>query len=80
MKIQFMEVVAMVHFLVVELILEFMINQIKITVHMHILDIHIFIQIMLIILYKHGKNFQEQNKVLNLKQNNIKYIKLHSND
>ncbi len=55
-----------------------MINQIKITIHMQILGIHIFIQIMFIILNKHGKNFQEVNI---LKQNNIKFINyLHLND
>jgi hypothetical protein len=54
-----------------------MINQIKIIIHGQILEVHIFIQIMFIILNKHGKNFQE---VISLKQNNIKCINLHLND
>ncbi len=73
-----MDIMIMVHILVVDMILKFMINQMKITIHMQILGIHIFIQIMFIILNKHGKNFQEENI---LKQNNIKCINyLHLND
>ncbi len=62
------------------LIFKFKINQIKITVHIQVLDIHIFIQIMFIILNNHGKNFQEENKIISLKQNNIKCINLYLND
>ncbi len=75
-----MEIVLMVQHLVVAMIFVFIINQIKIKIHMQVLDIHIFIQIMLMVLNKHGKNFQEENKIIILKQNNIKCIKLHSND
>ncbi len=64
----------------VELIFIFQIKQIKITVHTQILELPIFIQIMFVILNKHGKNFQEENKIKDLKQNNIKCIKLYSND
>ncbi len=74
-----MDVVIVVQHLVVDMIFVLIINQIKI-IHMQILDIHIFIQIMFIILNKHGKNFQEQNKIYILKQNNIKCINLYSND
>jgi hypothetical protein len=73
-----MDVVIMVQDL--DLILLFQINQIKITVHGQILDIHIFIQIMLMVLNKHGRNFQEQHKHIILKQNNIKCINLYLND
>ncbi len=73
-----MELVVLVQHL--DTILEFLINQIKIINQVQILDIHIFIQIMFIILNKHGKNSQEQNKINILKQNNIKCINLYSND
>ncbi len=75
-----MEIMLMVQHLVVDMIFIFQINQIKITVHMQILNIHIFIQIMLKIHNKHGKNFQEENKINILKQNNIKCINLYLND
>ncbi len=42
-----MEIGLMVQYLVMEMIFIFIINQIKITNHLQILDIHIFIQIML---------------------------------
>jgi hypothetical protein len=70
----------MVQHLVVDMIFVFIINQIKITVHGQILDIHIFIQIMLMVLNKHGRNFQEQHKHIILRQNNIKCISLYLND
>jgi hypothetical protein len=57
---QFMEDLIFVQHLVVP-ILELKINLIKIVIHMHMLEIHIFIQIMFIILNKHGKNFQVLN-------------------
>ncbi len=75
-----MDIMIMVHYLVVDMIFIFQINQIKITVHVQILDIRIFIQIMFIILNKHGRNFQEENKIIILKQNNIKCINLYLND
>jgi hypothetical protein len=56
-----MDIVIMVQHLVVDLILIFQINQIKIIIQVQELDIHLFIQIMFIILNKHGKNFQEEN-------------------
>jgi hypothetical protein len=56
-----MEIVLMVQHLVVDMIFIFQINQIKITVHMQRLDIHIFIQIMFIIINKHGKNSMAQH-------------------
>jgi hypothetical protein len=63
---QFMEDLILVHHLVHHLvvpILELEINLIKIIIHLQMLEIHIFIQIMFIILDKHGKNFQVINKI-----------------
>ncbi len=67
-----MEIELMVQYLVVEMIFIFIINQIKITNHIQILDIHILIQIMLNVLNNHGRDFQEKNI---LRQNDIKCIK-----
>ncbi len=63
-----MEDLILVHHLAVTFpIFKLKINQIKKVNHMQILDMYIFIQIMFIILNKHGKNFQVLNKIIILR-------------
>jgi hypothetical protein len=75
---QFLAKLVVVHYLVVDMIFTFKIKQIKI-IHLQVLDIHIFIQIILIRMHQQVKNFKVLNKVLILRQNNIKFINLYSN-